>query len=198
MTVGVSYKFMKSNNELKLLIGGEGGQGVQSLGKIISEAAFEKNLQVTFIPNYGIEQRGGLTLAFIKFRKTKPIVYPKFSKADILVWLSDRAVKRTEQYLGKDTMVIYNKGFVHHLKNKDYLAIDFDKLGTAIGSNRVINMLMLGVLFNPGLKINLGQWLNFEKIKNSINQKFAKYYKKNPHLKELNEQALNKGYQLKI
>jgi len=187
-----------SQDELNLLIAGEGGQGVQSLGKIISEAAFKENLQVTLIPNYGIEQRGGVTLVFIKFRRTKPIVYPKFSQADILIWLSDRAVKRTEQYLGKNTIVIYNQGFVHNLRNKGYLAVNFDKLGTEIGSNRVINMLLFGLLFNPHLKINLGNWLKFNKIKDNIQKKFAKYYEKNPKLKDWNERALIKGYQLTL
>lgn len=185
-----------NKDELKILIAGEGGQGVQSLGKIISEAAFEENLQVTLIPNYGVEQRGGVTIVFIKLNKKEPIVYPKFSQADILVWLSDRAVKRTEQYQNKNTLVIYNQGFVHNLRNKDYLPINFDKLGTEIGSNRVINMLLLGLLFNPKLDKNLSQWLKLEKVKDYIHKKFAKFYEKNPEIKNLNEKALLKGYQL--
>lgn len=185
-----------NKDELKILIAGEGGQGVQSLGKIISEAAFEENLQVTLIPNYGVEQRGGVTLIFLRLKRNKPIIYPKFSQADILVWLSDRAVKRTEQYKNKNTIVIYNQGFVHQLENKNYLAINFDKLGTEIGSNRVINMLLLGLLFNPKLDKNLSQWLKLEKAKDYIHKKFVKFYEKNPEMKDLNEKALIKGYQL--
>lgn len=187
-----------NNNELKILIAGEGGQGVQSLGKIISDACFEKKLQVTFIPNYGVEQRGGVTIAFIKIRKKEPIVYPKFSIADILVWLSNRSVNRTKQYAGGNTLVIYNKSYINNISNKKYLGINFDQLGNEIGSNRVINMLVLGVLLNPKLKNGLSQWLDFNQLKNSLNKKFEKSYKNNPGLKELNEKALLKGANINL
>ena len=186
------------NQELKLLIAGEGGQGVQALGKIISEAAFANNLKVTFIPNYGVEQRGGVTLAFIKMRRKQPIVYPKFSTADILVWLSPRSIKRTEQYLGKITRVIYNQSAINTLKNKNYLAIDFDKLGEAVGSKRSVNMIILGLLMNPQLKNGLTDWLKKADLLKLIDRKFIKQYQKNPDLKKFNDQAFLKGYNLTL
>ena len=42
-----------------LLIAGFGGQGVMTIGKMIGECAFAQNLNVTFLPSYGPEQRGG-------------------------------------------------------------------------------------------------------------------------------------------
>ena len=42
-----------------LLIAGFGGQGVMTIGKMIGECAFVQNLNVTFLPSYGPEQRGG-------------------------------------------------------------------------------------------------------------------------------------------
>lgn len=184
--------------ELKLLIAGEGGQGVQALGKIISDVAYTNNLQVSFIPNYGVEQRGGVTLSFIRLRKKEPIVYPKFSTADILVWLSERSIKRTEQYLGKNTKVIYNSGFIKKFKNQKYISINFDELANNLGNHRTMNMIVLGMLMNPKLEPGLNDWLNLEKLKLIINQKFEKYYQKNPKLKQLNEQAFNIGYQYQL
>lgn len=42
-----------------LLIAGFGGQGVMTIGKMIGECAFAQGLNVTFLPSYGPEQRGG-------------------------------------------------------------------------------------------------------------------------------------------
>lgn len=182
---------MKNQDELKILIAGEGGQGVQALGKILSDAAFAKGLQVTFIPNYGVEQRGGVTIAFIKIKRKEAIVYPKFSKADICVWLSERSVKRTQQYVNAKTKVIYNQGLITSAMKKSYQAVDFDKLGKELGSFRTVNMIVLGVLMK-----NLTDWFDFSKIKEIINEKFVKVYQKNPSLKDLNTKALEVGFNL--
>lgn len=82
---------------IKILLSGDGGQGIQLLSHIICESAFNKGLEVTHIPNYGLEQRGGVSLAFIKIGKEK-IVYPKFSKADFLLVMSNQAKERAKEY----------------------------------------------------------------------------------------------------
>ena len=81
----------------KILLSGDGGQGIQLLSHIICESAFHKGLEVTHIPNYGLEQRGGVSLAFIKIDKEK-IVYPKFSTADLMLIMSDQAEERTSKF----------------------------------------------------------------------------------------------------
>jgi len=43
---------MKHN--IKILIAGEGGQGVQTISKILTETAYHKGLEVSFVPNYGV------------------------------------------------------------------------------------------------------------------------------------------------
>lgn len=81
---------------LKLLLSGDGGQGIQLLADIICVAAFQNNLHVSFIPNYGLEQRGGVSLAYIKI-SDKEIGYPRFNKPDILLIMSEQARERTKK-----------------------------------------------------------------------------------------------------
>ena len=45
--------------EYKIALAGEGGQGVQSVASIIVEAANDKGREALYIPNFGVEQRGG-------------------------------------------------------------------------------------------------------------------------------------------
>ncbi len=47
----------------KILIAGEGGQGVQTISKILLDILNIKDYQISFVPNYGVEQRGGVSLA---------------------------------------------------------------------------------------------------------------------------------------
>jgi 2-oxoglutarate ferredoxin oxidoreductase subunit gamma len=86
---------------LNILLSGDGGQGIQTMADIICRAVFGSGKHVSHIPNYGLEQRGGSSLAFIKISDNK-IGYPKFTRPDILLVLSDSARKRTERYKIED------------------------------------------------------------------------------------------------
>lgn len=90
---------------LKLLLAGDGGQGVQAIADILSQAALQSGLEIMSIPNYGLEQRGGISLVFIKI-SDQEIGYPKFTTPDILLILSDQARLRTKQYQKKDIKIL--------------------------------------------------------------------------------------------
>jgi len=96
---------------VKIALAGEGGQGVQMIAEILAEAANEEGKQALYIPNFGVEQRGGVSIAFVQI-SDGAIGAPKFQKADILIPLSPRAVKRTKMYAGKDTIYIYDNSLV--------------------------------------------------------------------------------------
>ncbi len=96
---------------VKVAIAGEGGQGVQSIAEILAEAANEEGKNALYIPNFGVEQRGGVSIAFLQVSDGE-IGAPKFQKADILIPVSPRAVKRTTMYAGKDTVYIYDNSLI--------------------------------------------------------------------------------------
>jgi len=89
---------------LKILLAGDGGQGIQTIGSIIAEAAFQNNWQVSLIPNYGLEQRGGASLVFIQISGAE-IAFPKFSKPDILVILSETGRGRVKNYFAENIKI---------------------------------------------------------------------------------------------
>ncbi len=78
---------------IKILLAGDGGQGIQTIAKIISQACFEQGFYVSEIPNFGLEQRGGVSLEYLQI-SNQPIVYPKFTQPNILLIMSDQARKR--------------------------------------------------------------------------------------------------------
>lgn len=81
----------------KIAAAGEGGQGVQALAETLALAAYRAGLKSLYIPNFGIEQRGGVSLAFVQI-SPESIGSPKFLQADLVAALSPRALRRSEQY----------------------------------------------------------------------------------------------------
>lgn len=102
----------------KIAVAGEGGQGVQSIGEILAEAANKSGLETTYMPNFGVEQRGGVSIAFVQI-SDRPIGAPKFKRADVLVVLSPRSVERTSGYVIPGTTVIYDSSSIEAPKIDD-------------------------------------------------------------------------------
>src|SRR5882762_10230600 len=104
----------------KIVIAGEGGQGVQSIAKIVAQAAFDQGKKAVYVPYFSTEKRGGTTEAYAQVGDTVP-AYPKFAKADLWAVLSERAIERIYPYLKDDTKVIVNSFLVKDVsKIKDW------------------------------------------------------------------------------
>lgn len=178
----------------KIVLAGEGGQGVQSAAEIIAEAANEEGKQVLYIPNFGVEQRGGVSVAFVQIAD-QPIGSPKFQKGDIVVALSDRAVQRTRQYVGDRTTFIYESGIEGIEKELPEAAgrvIPIPAVDTAKKEfhPRVFNMIILGaVLGATGI-------VSMKKAKDALEAKFGYKFAKQPELRDMNFKAVERGTEL--
>lgn len=96
---------------IKIALAGEGGQGVQVIANILAEAANAEGKEAIYIPNFGVEQRGGVSIAYVQIDDNQ-IGSPKFPKADIVVALSNRAVERTRRYVDGRTTFVYDDSLV--------------------------------------------------------------------------------------
>lgn len=156
---------------IKILIAGEGGQGVQSIAEILARAAFAENKKALYIPNFGVEQRGGVSLAFVII-DNQEVVYPKFEKADILAILTERALKRVESYIDQQTKVI--QGPAISKKDKGLPA-------------KTWNVLVLGQINKEGKIVRQ------EILRKALEERFSKQFLQNPELKKIDLEALEKS-----
>lgn len=169
---------------IKVLIAGEGGQGIQAIAEILAKAAFLENKKALYIPNFGVEQRGGVSLAFVII-DDKPVVYPKFAKAEILAILSNRSWERIKDYADKETKIIFGPAVTE--KNLPKVAYLFHLRGGSLPA-KVWNILVLG-------KINkVGKIVSQENLIKALEARFAKQFEKKPELKELDLKALNERF----
>ena len=100
---------MKRNS---IVIAGEGGQGIQSIAKILSSAAINYGHEVTYLPSFGVEQRGTPSVSYVVIADHE-IHYSKFETADIVVILQSRAIKAIKDYISPNTQVIFDSSTVN-------------------------------------------------------------------------------------
>ena len=175
---------------------GEGGQGIQTVAKLLSRAAFSHGYYVSHIPNFGTEQRGGISIAFVQISKNI-IISPKFKTADLFIIVSNRDIDRTLRYIGRHTSVIYDQDLLDEESLKEIqkrttntISIDAFNQSTTALTERSFNIILLGILIglvDPDLK---------QKVVTVMDTKFKKYYDKKSKLREMNHQALEIGLTL--
>jgi len=143
---------------LKILIAGEGGQGVKKLSDILAQVLFESEYNVVSTSHYGVEMRMGISMSFIKICQ-KDLAYPKFNKADILVVLTARDINLVKEFQGQDTVVINGIELEPYLTEREV-------------SNKSLNMLVLGILVKKLTEYSIKLSPNL--VKNTIREKLLK------------------------
>src|SRR6476620_10205420 len=177
----------------KIVIAGEGGQGVQSIAKIIANSAFDQGKKAVYVPYFSTEKRGGTTEAYAQVGDTVP-AYPKFAKADLWVVLSQRAIERIYSYLKDDTKVIVNSFLVKDVSkimNWHPLEINAGMIATEeLKKPRVFNMVMMGAI------VKMVPALDEAKFLEALKRQFKSKYDKDPSLEAVNAKAFEIGYGL--
>lgn len=179
---------------IKIILAGEGGQGVQSVAEIIAEAAYEEGREALYIPNFGVEQRGGVSIAFLQIAD-EAIGAPKFEIGDVVVALSDRSVKRTARYAGPNSLFIYDtsiEGIEDDLPKNGARILPMPAIEVSKNElhPRVFNIIIMGAVLQATGVVTLDQ------AKTALEKKLGPKFEQNPKLRELNFKALERGMEL--
>ena len=132
----------------EIIISGFGGQGVLSMGKILAYAALFEGKEVTWMPAYGPEQRGGtanVTVIVSDERISSPIL----SEFDIAVVLNQPSLDKFEPCLKPGGLLIYDPyGISTPPRRKDITICRINAMNAAAEMTNVkaFNMIVLGGL----------------------------------------------------
>lgn len=176
----------------KIVLAGEGGHGIQVISKILVEAGYAADKKVLYIPNFGVEQRGGVSIAFCQIAD-EPIGEPRFAKGDIVIMLSDRAIDRCATYVDENTTVVYDSSICNkkpEMKAKKIIGIPANKISQDELSTRVFNIIILGAV------IEATNVVDIKYVKEAMEHALGKKFDAKPELRELNHKALEKGMEL--
>lgn len=130
----------------EIIIAGFGGQGVLSMGKILAYSGVMENKEVSWMPSYGPEMRGGtanVTVIISDERISSPIV----NAYDTAIILNQQSMDKFEKTVKPGGLLIYDpNGITHHPQRKDIniYAIEAADEASKMGLSKVFNMVVLG------------------------------------------------------
>lgn len=132
----------------EIIIAGFGGQGVLSMGKILAYSGLMENKEVTWMPAYGPEQRGGtanVTVIVSEDRISSPIL----SQYDVAIVLNQPSLDKFESKVKSGGILIYDGfGILNPPTRKDINVYRIDAMDKAaeLKNSKVFNMIVLGGL----------------------------------------------------
>ena len=124
----------------EIRICGFGGQGIILAGVVMGEAAVRAKHWAVQTQSYGPESRGGAARCEVII-SSEPIDYPRVSRADVLVALSQTAYDKFGDDISPEAVVIVDRDLV---KAEGVLAVPFTKTAEKVGHQVVSNIVMLG------------------------------------------------------
>jgi 2-oxoglutarate ferredoxin oxidoreductase subunit gamma len=129
-----------------VLMAGFGGQGMLLAGKVLAQAAMREGLQVSWLPSYGPEMRGG-TANVIVCISPEPVASPLVSRPDALLAMNLPSLDRFEPKVAKQGTIVINATLVARGAERDdcrVVRVDTRALALAAGNERAANFVMLG------------------------------------------------------
>lgn len=173
----------------KMIIAGFGGQGVMSLGQIIAYAGMIEDKNVTWLPSYGPEMRGGTANCNV-IVSDHDIASPLVTHASTVIVMNKPSLEKFESYVSPGGKLYINSSLIDVTITRDDIEVFYipaTDIAAKIGNIKVANMIILGAfLANTHLLGN-----------DSIHEALTKVLGvKKEQLIEINENALLKGERL--
>ncbi len=130
----------------KTVFAGFGGQGVLMMGYVFAVAAMRDGREVTHLPAYGAEMRGGTANCTVVV-SDEEIFSPVASSPDFAVIMNKPSLLKYEGAMREGGVILLNSNHVdRELTRNDLTAMRIPAIDIAkdLGSERVVNMVMLG------------------------------------------------------
>jgi 2-oxoglutarate ferredoxin oxidoreductase subunit gamma len=173
----------------EIIIAGFGGQGVLSMGKILAYSGLMQGKEVTWMPSYGPEQRGGtanVTVILSDDRISSPIL----NEFDTAIILNQQSLDKFEKSVKPGGTLIFDPyGIVKEPTRTDINIYRIDAMNTSIEMNapKTFNMMILGGMLKIRPVVEIDNVLLG--LKKSLPERHH-------HLIPMNEAAIKKGMEI--
>jgi 2-oxoglutarate ferredoxin oxidoreductase subunit gamma len=173
----------------ELLAAGFGGQGVLSMGATLAYAGMIEKKEITWMPSYGPEMRGG-TANCIVIVSDERISSPIVTTFDTVIALNQPSLEKFEKVVKPGGVLIYDSSTITHAPTRtDITIVPIDASAEAVKlkNSRVLNMIVLGAFLERNHIVGI------ESIMKALRKALPERYH---NLLPLNEQALRRGMEL--
>src|SRR5574344_2841738 len=130
----------------EIIIAGFGGQGVLSMGKILAYSGAMQDKEVSWMPSYGPEMRGGTANVSVIISDER-ISSPIINQFDTAIILNQQSMDKFENQVKPGGLLIYDpNGITRHPERKDITICKIAAVDEAakIGNAKAYNMIILG------------------------------------------------------
>ena len=170
----------------EIIIAGFGGQGVLSMGKILAYSGIMQDQEVSWMPSYGPEMRGGTANVTVILSDDR-ISSPYLKIFDTAIILNQQSMDKFEESVKPGGVLLYEpNGILSHPTRTDIniFQIEANKLSTEMGNKKIFNMVVLGAYLKVKPIVELKNVI--EGLKKSLPERYH-------HLIPLNEEAITVG-----
>ena len=171
----------------EIVIAGFGGQGIMLTGKLLAQTAMKAGKEVTYMPAYGAEVRGGTANCMVVIAENE-IACPLVSKPDSLIVLNKASLTKFAPRLKNGGLMILNSSLIDVDPKVDdsieVFSIPADDIAVELGSPKSTNMVALGAYLQKR------GYLSPDAAADALPDVLAKRYHKTL---PVNIEALNKG-----
>ena len=173
---------------IKTIFAGFGGQGVLSMGLNLAQAAMLEGKNVTYLPSYGAEVRGGTANCTVAI-SDEEIASPVASSPDFIVAMNQPSLVRFQNQIQSGGLFFINSSLVEAEISRgdiDIVEVPASSIAEDLGSPKSANMVMLGALTKKSNLVSLSSVI--EALRNTLKNK--------QKLIAINKKALLAGYDL--
>jgi 2-oxoglutarate ferredoxin oxidoreductase subunit gamma len=174
--------------ERSVVIAGFGGQGVILAGKILAQAGMNHGLEVTWLPSYGPEMRGGTANCTV-ILSDKPIGSPIVDEPSAVIALNLPSLDKFEPVVAVKGVLVVNQSLISRkVKRADVSshAVPINDIAAKVGNPRTVNMVALGAYVKATGAVPL------DAVKKAMADAMREGGKEK--LVEINEKALDAGF----
>jgi len=173
---------------IKTIFAGFGGQGVLSMGLNLAQAAMIEGKNVTYLPSYGAEVRGGTANCTVAI-SDEEIASPVASSPDFIVAMNQPSVARFQHQIQSGGVFFVNSSLTEAEISRgdiEIMRVPANSIAEELGSPRSANIVMLGAFTKKSNLVSLSSVI--EGLRSTLKSK--------QKLIAINKRALMAGYDL--
>jgi 2-oxoglutarate ferredoxin oxidoreductase subunit gamma len=171
----------------EVIMGGVGGQGIMVIGNLLAQAAFMENLNVTYLPIYGVEKRGGQADCTVVI-SSEEIGSPVVGAPQSCLLMSRTSLQKYGPRIKPHGLLVLNSSLVDPKEvsrnDLEVLPIPANDLAMDLKNDRLANMIMIGAFVEKTRVVNLDTMI-------SILPRI--FDERHHHLIPANTEAIRKG-----
>lgn len=130
----------------EIICAGFGGQGVMLIGQLIAYAGMFDGKNVSWVPSYGPEMRGGTANCSVVV-SDEPVGSPVISEPSGVIVMNQPSLERFLPVIKSGGVLVYNSSLITMKETRDDLQIvaaSANDLATELGNSKVANLVVLG------------------------------------------------------